>query len=66
VNASGSGTYSQKGGPTGTARIVTSGTTSLITANGAGLSLLGEKTTTSNTFTETAPAPMKTGTFTLL
>jgi hypothetical protein len=31
-----------------------------------GTNLLGQKTTTSSTFTETVPAPMKAGTFTLL
>jgi uncharacterized repeat protein (TIGR01451 family) len=65
VNSSGSGTYSQSGGAHGTGKILVSGTTTAISASGSGLSLLGEKTATSSRFTETAPAPMKTGTFTL-
>jgi hypothetical protein len=65
VNASGSGTYSQNGGATVTGKVLTSGATTWISASGTGLALLGEKTTASSTFTETAPAPMKTGTFTL-
>jgi hypothetical protein len=65
VNASGSGTYSQNGGTTVTGKVLTSGATTWISASGTGLALLGEKTTASSTFTETAPAPMKSGTFTL-
>ena len=65
VNAAGTGTYSQNGGATVTGKVLTSGGATWISASGTGLALLGEKTTTSSTFTETAPAPMKSGTFTL-
>jgi uncharacterized repeat protein (TIGR01451 family) len=65
VTASGSGTYSQSGGAHGSGTVLISGTTTRISASGTGLALLGEKTATSSTFTETAPAPMKAGTFTL-
>jgi hypothetical protein len=65
VNASGTGTYSQAGGPAVTGKVLTSGAVTAISASGTNLNLLGQKTTTSSTFTETAPAPMKTGTFTL-
>ena len=65
VNASGTGTYSQNGGATVTGTVKTSGETTAIAASGTNLVLLGEKTATSSTFTETAPAPMKSGTFTL-
>ncbi len=72
VNTAGTGTYTQYSpGPTasetaaGTGEILTSGTTTWISATGTKLVLLGEKSSTINTFTETAPAPMKTGTFTL-
>ena len=65
VNASGSGTYSQNGGATVTGQVLTSGATTWISASGTKLALLGEKSSTINTFTETAPVPMKTGTFAL-
>jgi hypothetical protein len=65
VNASGTGTYGQNGGPTVTGKILTSGTSTAISASGTSLAFLGERTATSSTFIETAPAPMKTGTFTL-
>ena len=65
VNASGTGTYSQNGGPTVTGTVKISGTTTAIAASGAHLVLLGQKTSTYSSFTETAPAPMKSGTFTL-
>jgi uncharacterized repeat protein (TIGR01451 family) len=72
VNAAGTGTYTQYSvGPTatqtgtGTATVKFSGGTTWISASGKNLALLGEKTTAFSTFTETAPAPMKTGTFTL-
>jgi hypothetical protein len=71
VNASGTSTYTQYSVPggiqtaTGTGKVLISGGTTAIAASGTGLALLGVKTTTSSTFTETAPAPMKAGTFTL-
>jgi hypothetical protein len=71
VNAAGTGTYAQYSLPTGTrtatgtGTVKVSGGTTAIAASGTGLALLGELTAKSSTFTETAPAPMKTGTFTL-
>lgn len=69
LNANGIGTYTQYSGTTetakGTGEVLTSGGTTVVAASGPGLALLGEETSTSSTFTETAPAPMKTGTFTL-
>ncbi len=65
VNAAGTGTYAQNGGTAVTAKVLSSGATTAVSASGTGLVLLGQKTGTSGTFTETAPAPMKTGTFTL-
>ena len=64
VNAAGSGTYVQ-GGAHGTGMILTSGSATYMAASGTGLALLGQKSPTIDTFTETAPLPMKTGTFTL-
>jgi hypothetical protein len=64
VNAAGTGTYIQ--GPVhGNATLTSSSGVTHITAFGADLALLGQKTTNSSTFTETAPAPVKAGTFTL-
>lgn len=69
LNANGIGTYRQYSGTTetasGTGEVLTSGGTTVVAASGPGLALLGEETATSSTFTETAPAPMKSGTFTL-
>jgi hypothetical protein len=65
VNASGTGTYAQSGGAIGTGTVSISGATTWIAASGKSLALLGQKTTTFSTFTETAPAPMKSGTFAL-
>jgi len=65
VNSAGTGTYSQNGGPTVTGTVKISGTTTAIAASGPNLVLLGQRTSTYSTFTETAPTPMKTGTFTL-
>jgi hypothetical protein len=65
VNAAGTGTYTQSGGAHGTGQILTSGSTTWFSASGTGLALLGERTTAFTNFTETAPLPMKTGTFTL-
>jgi hypothetical protein len=72
VNSAGTGPYTQFSvGPTvsqtasGTGTIKVSGTTTAIAASGTKLALLGEKTSTFSSFTETAPAPMKSGTFTL-
>jgi len=65
ANASGTGPYTQSGGATGTGTIKLSGGTTWISASGKNLALLGEETSTIDTYTETAPAPMKTGTFTL-
>lgn len=64
VNVFGTGTYSQ-GAVHGTGTITSAGGVTRITAFGSGLALLGQKTTTTSTFTETAPAPDKAGTFTL-
>jgi hypothetical protein len=71
VNAAGTGTYTQYSVPagtqtaTGTGKILISGGITAISGSGTGLALLGEKTATYSTFTETVPTPMKTGTFTL-
>jgi hypothetical protein len=66
VNTAGTGTYAQNGGPSGTGTVKFSGTTVSVAASGKNLALLGNVTPTYSTFTETAPAPMKSGTFTLL
>ena len=66
VNTFGTGTYTQSGGAHGSGTVTSSSGVTHITAFGTNLALLGQKTTTSSTFTETAPAPMKAGTFTLL
>jgi hypothetical protein len=70
LNSSGSGTYSQYGvGATvvasGTGKVLTSGAATSISASGTGLALLEQKTSSASSFTETAPTPMKTGTFIL-
>jgi hypothetical protein len=71
LNAAGTGTYTQYSVPTltptatGTGTVDVSKTSTSIAASGKGLALLGQTTSTFGTFTETAPAPMKTGTFTL-
>jgi hypothetical protein len=71
VNAAGTGTYTQYSVPagiqtaTGTGMVKVVGGTTALSASGTKLALLGEKTSTIDTFTETAPVPMKTGTFTL-
>jgi hypothetical protein len=64
VNASGSGTYAQAA-VHGTGTITSSGGVTRITAFGTNLALLGQKTTSTSTFTESAPPPAKAGTFTL-
>jgi hypothetical protein len=72
LNAAGTGTYTQYSVPTLTQTAVDTGTVDVsgsstsISASGKGLALLGEKTSTAGTFTETTPVPMKAGTFTLL
>jgi hypothetical protein len=66
LNGAETGTYSQNGGPSGTGTIIFSGGVTAIAASGNKLALLGSKTSISSTFTETAPSPMKTGTFTLV
>jgi uncharacterized repeat protein (TIGR01451 family) len=66
VNAAGSGLYLQSGGAHGTGAASTSGGTAHISAFGTNLALLGQKSPSSNAFTETAPAPMTAGTFTLV
>ncbi len=66
VNVFGTGTYTQAGGAHGTGTITSSGGVSRVTASGTNLALIGQKTTTTSTFTETAPPPAKAGTFTLL
>jgi hypothetical protein len=72
VNPAGTGTYTQypAGAPasvtaTGTGTVTVSGTVTRITAFGKNLALLGQRTSTTSTFTETAPAPVTSGTFTL-
>jgi hypothetical protein len=71
LNAAGTGTYTQYSVPTltqtatGTGTVDISGTSTWISASGKGLALLGESTSSFSTFTETAPAPMKAGTFRL-
>jgi hypothetical protein len=65
VNGSGSGTYSQTGGPSGTGTVNTSNGATQITAFGTNLALLGETYGSFSSFTETAPAPETAGTFTL-
>jgi hypothetical protein len=64
VNVFGSGTYTQ-GAVHGTGTITSSGGVTHISAFGTNLALIGQKTTTTSTFTETAPPPAKAGTFTL-
>ena len=64
VNAKGVGTYTQ-GTVHGTGTITVSGATTWIAAYGKNLALLGTKTAKSSTYVETAPAPIKAGTFTL-
>ncbi|HXQ62621.1 MAG TPA: hypothetical protein VN796_09825 [Acidimicrobiales bacterium] len=66
VNGSGTGTYRQVGGPTGTGTVITSGGTTRITGFGTNLALLGEENGSFSTFRETAPSPAKAGTFTLV
>jgi PKD repeat protein len=66
ANGSGTGPYTQSGGATGTGTLKLSGSTIWISASGKNLALLGEKSSAVNTFTETAPGPMKAGTFTLV
>jgi hypothetical protein len=64
LNVFGTGTYTQ-GAVTGTGTITASNGVTHMTAFGKNLALLGQKTTTTSTFTETAPPPVKGGTFTL-
>jgi hypothetical protein len=64
VNGAGTGTYTQ-GAVHGTGTVTSSSGATRVTAFGTDLSLIGQKTGTSSTFTETAPAPAKAGTFTL-
>jgi hypothetical protein len=66
VNTAGTGTYAQNGGPHGTGTVTSSGGVTRVTGFGTNLALIGQKTSTTSTFTETAPAPVKSGTFTLL
>jgi hypothetical protein len=66
VNGSGTGTYVQSGGAHGTGTVTTAAGSTRITAFGTDLALVGEVNAWSSTFTETAPAPQKAGTFTLL
>ena len=65
VNAAGTGTYTQSGGANSTGTVKVSGGVTWIAANGRSLALLGHMQGPSSTFTETAPPPMKSGTFTL-
>jgi hypothetical protein len=64
VNASGSGTY-QQGTLHGTGTVTPQNGVTRITAFGTNLALIGQTNGSSSTFTETAPAPVKAGTFTL-
>jgi hypothetical protein len=66
VNNAGSGTYAQTGGPHGTGTVTISGGTTHISAYGTNLALLGQKSAAGSSFTESAPAPIKAGTFILL
>jgi len=66
VGPTGVGTFSQNGGPHGSGTVKTSGGVTRITAFGTNLALLGQEFGASSTFIETAPAPQKAGTFTLL
>jgi hypothetical protein len=64
VNAAGIGSYTQRGvGGQGTIEVV--GGNTWISANGTDLALTGRTNGTSSAFVELAPAPSKTGTFTL-
>jgi hypothetical protein len=71
VNASGTGSYTQSSLPTttpavtGTGTVKVSGGTITVAASGKNLALLGHLTPSFGTFTETAPPPITTGTFTL-
>jgi hypothetical protein len=65
VNAQGNGTYTQSGGAHGTGTLADVGTTTRINAWGTNLELTGTIQGPTGTFTEIAPAPRKTGTFTL-
>jgi hypothetical protein len=72
LDSAGTGTYTQYSEAptftppvTGTGTVKVSGTTTWVTATGPKLALLGEITSSFSTFTETAPTPMKSGTFTL-
>ena len=57
--------YTQGGSRSGMGTVKVSGTTTSITAFGTNLALIGQKSGSVSTFTETAPAPAKLGTFTL-
>jgi pro-kumamolisin-like protein len=70
INSAGTGAYTQFS-PTyvvqikGTGTVATSGSVTRVTAFGKNLAMLGLKSGSFSTFTETAPAPPKAGTFTL-
>ena len=71
TNSAGTGAYTQYSTSyvvqvKGTGTVTTSGSTTKVTAFGTGLGLLGQETPWSSSFTETAPAPEKAGTFTLV
>jgi hypothetical protein len=66
VNSAGSGTYTQSGGAHGAATVGFSYGGVRITAFGSSLAFMGQSSNRSNAFLETAPAPVKAGTFTLL
>jgi len=66
VNGSGTGTYTQGGGPTGTGTVTITNWSTGVTAYGTDLALVGQKTSSWSQFTESAPSPEKSGTFTLL
>lgn len=67
VNTTGTGTYLQSGGATGVGTVAITAWSTAVTAYGANLALMGQEATGGwSTFAETAPAPEKAGTFTLL
>jgi hypothetical protein len=71
TNSAGTGTYTQYSTSyvvqvKGTGSVTTSGSTTRVSAYGTDLALLGEENPWFSTFTETAPAPEKAGTFTLV
>ncbi len=71
ANSAGTGSYTQFSTSyvvevKGTGSVTTSGSTTRVSAFGTDLGMLGDVNSWSSTFTETAPAPVKAGTFTLM